>query len=517
MMQTRFFDVEPRTSYIALWADVGASDPFHAHAPGALQQELRDESRSMRGQVVEVELVRDDEQLLSLGFRRFAIIQAMSSAEGRSKRMAHEGKPKGAAKAWEQYNVMMAELQQVNFTIRQLQQSVANGTGCNCVCAFVTFREEQGYCACLHSPWQLWWRKLMMPQDEMFRGKHRLRVSQVPEPSDLIWENLDYDKWAQRGRRTITAVLKLVVLLISFALITLSKSTSSLAPEMEEVETSSCRSECDYTVNPIQFNSQESRERYYYCAVGEEEQAVERPPPPPWSEYAAVSSEWNLTYHVNGTLDPYRLCLSSESYCYHCYCTELLNTGAIFDESAYCEEYLNIYTFQAGAMCGAVLTTVIINLLLAWILSKLAVFEKHHSITEQQSSIMNQLALSQFINTGIVPLLVNAEWADREETLKGTFLKDEEVLTGKFADLTPGWYEEVGRTIIITVALTPMVSQGAVLAMALFHRARRKAGLQRACTQEELNRAFEGPDFLLSTKYGDPARACATACVCPDP
>jgi hypothetical protein len=38
------------------------------------------------------------------------------------------------------------------------------------------------------------WHRWNMPADERFRGQHALRVTSAPEPSDIIFENLELSK-----------------------------------------------------------------------------------------------------------------------------------------------------------------------------------------------------------------------------------------------------------------------------------------------------------------------------------
>lgn len=46
------------------------------------------------------------------------------------------------------------------------------------------------------------------------RKRYALKVLPAPEPSDVLWENLECTRWQRTGRRIIIAILNLVIITI---------------------------------------------------------------------------------------------------------------------------------------------------------------------------------------------------------------------------------------------------------------------------------------------------------------
>lgn len=46
------------------------------------------------------------------------------------------------------------------------------------------------------------------------RKRYALKVLPAPEPSDVLWENLECTPWQRMGRRIVIAILNLVIIAI---------------------------------------------------------------------------------------------------------------------------------------------------------------------------------------------------------------------------------------------------------------------------------------------------------------
>ena len=93
-----------------------------------------------------------------------------------------------------------------------------------CECAFVVFNSDVAAARALddyRGSASAVWRLLFQPASLRFRGgKHRLVVERAPEPTNILWENLQMlnHPWQARARRAISALVTFLVILVSFAL-----------------------------------------------------------------------------------------------------------------------------------------------------------------------------------------------------------------------------------------------------------------------------------------------------------
>ena len=104
------------------------------------------------------------------------------------------------------------------------------------VAAFVTFENEDSYIRCmadydrysqryLFRPWT--WLVPPQPNKIKFKGQHKLVVEASPEPSNIMWENLETPMASSVVRKTITATITITMLLVSLALVIIVKQVKA--------------------------------------------------------------------------------------------------------------------------------------------------------------------------------------------------------------------------------------------------------------------------------------------------
>jgi len=88
------------------------------------------------------------------------------------------------------------------------------------VCAFVTFNEDKGKIECVSAYESNFIQRLRgkAKATKKYRGKNNLTVSASPEPSNVLWENLQHRGLDTGIRGTVTNVLTIGLLMMSFTI-----------------------------------------------------------------------------------------------------------------------------------------------------------------------------------------------------------------------------------------------------------------------------------------------------------
>jgi hypothetical protein len=154
----------------------------------------------------------------------------------------------------EKLRIANARLDELDRKMETINKKYARDWCPDCVGAFVVFNCEESVRRCLTDytgsdnacslsgyVWQ--------PEPLRFRGKHRLTVTRAPDPSQIVWENLEVP-WAHRlYRQTLVNLLLLSLLVISFIFIILAQAQQ--AKFQAQVPQ---HSTCDIVLPAIAFN-----------------------------------------------------------------------------------------------------------------------------------------------------------------------------------------------------------------------------------------------------------------------
>lgn len=119
--------------------------------------------------------------------------------------------------------------------------------------------------------------------------------------------------------------------------------------------------------------------------------------------------------------------------------------------------------------------------------------------TKEEVEIMVKVFWALFINTIWITILVNADFTGFWLT-KTTKISDY-IFNAEFDDFNRDWYIKVGSTIVITLMIS-IVSPHLINALILhpIQILKRRFCWKRYKTQYEINQAFLGPEFDISTK-----------------
>lgn len=214
-------------------------------------------------------------------------------------------------------------------------------------------------------------------------GRFAISVTPAPDPSSIRWKNLGVTAGSRLCRRTLTSLLALMAIALSFGLLVWAS-----------------------------YRQQQARE-----TGGEAECPTDRAVP-----LAEAQSNLELK---------------------HCYCSSLSAREVVSDD--FCRDWTRERSLAALVQGLSSASVVIVNLCLATLMKRLTQWEKHHSFDSQSVSLAVRLFASQFINTALVVLFINADWG-----LLGIPVVN---VSQQFSDFETGWYISVGAGVILTMLL----------------------------------------------------------------
>lgn len=303
--------------------------------------------------------------------------------------------------------------------------------------AYITFDESVAslICADLYRP--TLYSTLFSDPKLLFKGK-KLRVKKAPEPSTILWENLEYGFWKREGRRAVTTALALLLVLL-----TVFMAASSTMLQTQALN------EAGYELCPEGFEDMTEAE-----------------------QQAAIEADKEIL---------------------HCYCDQLTH----FEQSSneYCEKYFQDYVQAEVITYFATFVVLVVNTLVENAITAFAEFEKHHSEDSKEISIFTRLFCLKYLNTSLVFLLAsNAVVLEKVYSVEAdhsnefTSIWYESVgVTIMMVQLGDLMFSQ-GRTFFQYFKYHFGI-----------HRA--KDNRKIALTQSELNKIYVGPVFKISYRY----------------
>ncbi|TYZ65544.1 hypothetical protein PybrP1_007721 [[Pythium] brassicae (nom. inval.)] len=406
---------------------------------------------------------------LDVALQRFGKLRAL---EGRIAQRVFERRCKRHEKRVAR---LEAKLQRHNARLERWNATHKKRQSIQAVTAFVTFEEEEGFHRCLAEYPDLGFiYRLFQPRHKRLRGK-RLRFRPAPDPTDIVWENLHYPYWSRLLRQLIVALVTLAVLFASFVLIFLAKLQKT------KVER--------------EFGRPTS------CPAGVTREDVVQ------DELAKTSG-----------LVPYKALVE-------CFCKAALETesframtkepfvvdAATGAQAFYCKTWATSFVETQLLSFVSVVMVVLVNVLLARVLDVLVAMEKHHTASSQVVSRVTKVFLAQFCNTALLMVVINANldyFVD--QSAAAAFARSAlPILTGKYSDFTPAWYNDVGVALMLTMIINTFSPHVYAVLNYLALEARRfydRGGsfdysITRQDTQRDLDALYRGPRFDLAARY----------------
>ncbi|KAG1659264.1 hypothetical protein FOA52_008193 [Chlamydomonas sp. UWO 241] len=334
--------------------------------------------------------------------------------------------------------------------------------------AFVVFQEDTAKAACLADQPRTWIGQQLAspPPEQRLRRTLALRVLDAPEPSDVIFENLQASQLLRLGLWVGSWCLKLCLLLCGFILVGLAPALrGALGDWSGGASVDECDAACTYDGSSGVPQLDDTTRAFY------------------------------LSCHTTGGSS-----CGDATICYECYCRMVISAGML-SESFFCKEYSTTivlgYVFQALA----VMSIVAVNLALPFVLRFLTELERHQTRSSEATSEARALLFMYFLNSAGGVVLAHAYLPAARARLGGTWLHSFALL-GIFSDVTPSWYRDVGRTVMLSQLLGILSRIAILVGWDLWRRWNIKYR-HRCLTQRELNAARDGPRFTLAERYGE--------------
>lgn len=308
------------------------------------------------------------------------------------------------------------------------------------IMAFVTFETKIGALVAKSTFTTSWLTYCCTPAKNLFKG-YALRIDDAPEPSTIIWENLNYGYYERLKRRYRTAIIAGLLIFISF-----------IARLFSTVVERSAQGVGGSEPCPSNFDQ---------LTIAQQEEMVQ-----------------------------------NDSQILHCYCDAI----ALSDQNnPLCEDYYQQQLKANLLNYGASFLVVAINMALEWAVNIFADYEKHHSIDSQGRSVFNRLFWLYLLNSAVVFIIqVNSKDLGFMQQITGY------AAAPTVINFTADWYVSVGAGIII-VQLTGTVFNQLYNLYLYYQFAKTKYAAKNnpllALTQDELNALHLGPQFKLSVRY----------------
>jgi hypothetical protein len=302
----------------------------------------------------------------------------------------------------------------------------------------------------------------------------RVRVIRAPAPSSVLWANLNVTFPSQVVRQAFTGTVTALLLIGSFLLLWFASW------KQQEFQNSSLRAQCAKdeialpllagTINATSVSSitnVEDPRLFCWCATQS------------WAGLSpsAISA------------DPISVRCPDMS------CPALFTADPVAASSSeFCVPWVRDRSIAIAMTIAAALSIIIINNILTVFMRVLTAVEGHHSFDDLNASLALRLFFAQFINTGVLMVIINAS-ANELFPIK--------FATGKYDDFTAGWYETVGTSLMTTMLLniiTPHIFP-ALMVVRYSLKVRDPRLADRAPSQRDLNETFIGPYKDYAARY----------------
>ena len=407
-------------------------------------------------EVADVHVVDDDMGLLRIFERRGDLMRALTLAVERRRRI--EEAVHGAPNCWQRYQLravaaveesLKAQIENYNSEAKAFKSSGATA-------AFITFDSAAGPRLMADRYPDTLIAQAFQPPKRYFK-EEPIVVRAAPAPGTVLWANLNIKEAARCGRQTLTGLMALTIILLSFVFVVFASIYSSNVQKTLDLPDCTLPALAGPIVNgtvtalTAPALPAESDLLKCFCAT-----AVD------WSSGGNSSSVAAVAALRIAPLCPAQSCVRMAEI-------SLSDTLKV----SFCANFFYSRALALGLVIGAALSIAVVNILLSMCMRAMSGYEGHSSLQDLNAALVMRLFLAQLFNTALLQIIINAAW----DTITSVRLPLEG--TGQYDDFSPGWYRTVGASFhstMLTLAISPHV--GTLVALFSLRRRLNYARLQ---------------------------------------
>ena len=422
--------------------------------------------------------------------------------------------------------------------------------------AFVTFNQPESYRRCIEDYKGVnGFNKIFQEKPLQFLGEHPLQVTAAPDPSDIIWENLEISEAVRWNNKMTTCCITLFLLFASFICVlvpyrvghALDKETvtpwlcddallntytswanatgsnSTVPPTLRHVEHSGAECPAPTRQLNLQYSGDSAWRSTAPCALKNASSCYfdfrgDRVDPHdycPCIDVGSVERQCSLRPPVS--VDGHAVRHYSHNQMLNCYCQALVDAAlankspeevqalAARNDGA-CWDFMKAFFMSRALILFSTSSLSVINLVLESCMKTVTKWEKHDTRTLQTANIMLKVFVTLFINTSFILWFVNANMLSGEEGDSGPSLGLASFLRGRYDRMTAEWYVNIGSALTYMMILDCFVPHFVPMLTAALKTV--EGNLQRSSRsqnwkghiQRDLNMSLEYPTFEIEIR-----------------
>jgi hypothetical protein len=296
-----------------------------------------------------------------------------------------------------------------------------------------------------------------------FKNKWIEMIDNPDEPSNIHWQNMSFHPFRRFIRKLFTIISAIILIVAGLAVIAGGSYLQRLVEQKFDTNLN-----CKYIQYSKESAMEESRDE-----------------------------------SIQGKNKVKTTCYCKDYYAQNGYSKTLTFSFDVDDSKTPCKNWMESYYAFQGISYAIVLAVPLINIILQKLLKFMTPLERNKSKTEDRVSNVSKIGFSTVINTAISILIINT-FSERVKQWNPDF----PFLTGLYSDFNPGWFKNIGSTIVFTMILNILTPWADDILYAIWIFLRRCCDScsltgkgSKRYTRKGFNALYLGPEIPLDNFY----------------